>query len=296
MSRYNNGAAPVMIRVLPDGVHRSGRRSVLQPLRTRVVDASAFRPRPSAFRSRSASAGRAARAWRRENIWIGTSSWKYEGWLDQIYTRDRYLTRGKFSQKRFEAECLAEYAETFPDRVRRFLVLSISVAGILEEAVRDCARRSCKFALKVPEEVHGRGVSEASALRAAGGYGERIVSERRRARGAVSWSRWSRIVRGSAPLIFEFGARADCRREFVRHGSSAFLDALPEYVSLCGRGSQSQSTCQPHYFRCLREHRAAHVFNAWTKMPSLSEQIAMPGAIHGRFHGGARAAAAGPCV
>src|SRR6478609_666806 len=49
-----------------------------------------------------------------ENIWIGTSSWKYEGWLDQIYTRDRYLTRGKFSQKLFEAECVKEFAETFP--------------------------------------------------------------------------------------------------------------------------------------------------------------------------------------
>ena len=49
-----------------------------------------------------------------DKIFIGTSSWKYEGWLDQIYSRDRYLSRGKFSQKRFEAECIAEYAETFP--------------------------------------------------------------------------------------------------------------------------------------------------------------------------------------
>ena len=44
-----------------------------------------------------------------DNIWIGTSSWKYEGWLGQIYSRDRYTTRGRFSKKRFEAECLAEY-------------------------------------------------------------------------------------------------------------------------------------------------------------------------------------------
>jgi hypothetical protein len=38
-----------------------------------------------------------------QNIWIGTSSWKYPGWLGQIYSRDRYFTRGKFSQKRIEA-------------------------------------------------------------------------------------------------------------------------------------------------------------------------------------------------
>ena len=36
------------------------------------------------------------------NIYIGTSSWKYEGWLGQIYTPDRYFTRGKFSAKKFE--------------------------------------------------------------------------------------------------------------------------------------------------------------------------------------------------
>ena len=54
------------------------------------------------------------RALAAQNIFIGGSSWKYEGWLGQIYTRERYLTRGKFSQKQFEQECLREYAETFP--------------------------------------------------------------------------------------------------------------------------------------------------------------------------------------
>lgn len=40
-----------------------------------------------------------------EQIYIGTSSWKYEGWIGQVYSRDRYLTRGRFSRARFEAEC-----------------------------------------------------------------------------------------------------------------------------------------------------------------------------------------------
>ena len=29
-----------------------------------------------------------------ENIYIGGSSWKYEGWLGQIYSRSRYQVRG----------------------------------------------------------------------------------------------------------------------------------------------------------------------------------------------------------
>ena len=56
-----------------------------------------------------------------ENIYIGASSWKYEGWLGQIYSRDRYLVRGRFSEKRFQAECLNEYAATFPKGKRTLL-------------------------------------------------------------------------------------------------------------------------------------------------------------------------------
>jgi hypothetical protein len=45
----------------------------------------------------------------RDGIYVGTSSWKYEGWLGLIYTPERYTTRGKCSHAKFEATCLAEY-------------------------------------------------------------------------------------------------------------------------------------------------------------------------------------------
>ncbi|MCH7228765.1 hypothetical protein [Haloferula sp. A504] len=50
----------------------------------------------------------------RNGLFVGTSSWKYPGWLGQLYEEPRYLTRGRFSHARFERECLAEYAEVFP--------------------------------------------------------------------------------------------------------------------------------------------------------------------------------------
>ena len=37
-----------------------------------------------------------------KGVFIGTSSWKYEGWLDQLYTPARYEHRGKVAVKRFE--------------------------------------------------------------------------------------------------------------------------------------------------------------------------------------------------
>ena len=49
----------------------------------------------------------------RKGVFVGTSWWKYQGWLGQLYTQDRYLTNGKLSRAKFEAKCLAEYAEVF---------------------------------------------------------------------------------------------------------------------------------------------------------------------------------------
>jgi len=48
-----------------------------------------------------------------QGIFIGTSSWKYPGWCGLIYDEQRYLTRSKFSDAKFNRECLADYAETF---------------------------------------------------------------------------------------------------------------------------------------------------------------------------------------
>ncbi len=46
-------------------------------------------------------------------VYIGTSSWKYGGWMGQLYTAGRYEYRGKVAKTRFERECMAEYAEVF---------------------------------------------------------------------------------------------------------------------------------------------------------------------------------------
>ena len=46
-----------------------------------------------------------------KGVHIGTSSWKYPGWLDQLYTLTRYEYRGKIAKTRFERDYLREYAE-----------------------------------------------------------------------------------------------------------------------------------------------------------------------------------------
>ena len=42
----------------------------------------------------------------KQGVYLGTSSWKYEGWFDQLYTPARYEYRGKVAKTRFERGCL----------------------------------------------------------------------------------------------------------------------------------------------------------------------------------------------
>ncbi len=48
-----------------------------------------------------------------QGVFVGTSSWKYPGWMGQLYEQDKYIYRGRFSESRFEKLCLTEYAQVF---------------------------------------------------------------------------------------------------------------------------------------------------------------------------------------
>ena len=231
-----------------------------------------FDPAPSF--DRAALAGR-LRSLASDNIWIGTSSWKYEGWLDQIYSRDRYVTRGRFSKKRFESECLAEYAETFPIVCGDFSFYQFPSPEYWRKLFLS-APGALQFALKVPEDVtvetfprHARygpraGLRNESFLNAdafAALFLEPLAPYRERI----------------ATLIFEFGARGASPREFAAQ-LDPFLTALPEGFRYAVE-IRNREYLRPPYFECLRARGVAHVMNAWTKMPPLSQQIALPGAF-----------------
>jgi len=208
----------------------------------------------------------------REGIWIGTSSWKYNGWLDQIYSRERYMTRGRFSQKRFEAECLTEFAETFPIVCGDFSFYQFPAPEFWQKLFAS-APAPLKFALKVPEEVtveifprHARygpraGMANESFLNAEllkAMFLEPLEPYR------------SRI----ATLIFEFGARSVPASHFIR-ALDPFLRVLPDTFRYAVE-VRNREYLSPDYLECLTSNGAAHVLNAWTKMPTLGEQLAIP--------------------
>ena len=94
----------------------------------------------------------------KDSVLIGTSSWKYEGWLGQVYSRERYQTRGRFSRKRFQDTSIAEYAETFPIVCGDFSFYQFPSSEYWARLF-GVAPPTLQFALKVPEEDYGQGVA-----------------------------------------------------------------------------------------------------------------------------------------
>jgi uncharacterized protein YecE (DUF72 family) len=223
--------------------------------------------------------GKRLRALAEQHIFIGTSSWKYDGWLDQIYTRERYLSHGKFSQKQFEAECLKEFAETFPIVCGDFSFYQFPTPGFWKKLFSG-APETLKFALKVTEEVtvevfprHPRYGARAGRTNEAF-----LNADAFRAMFLEPLEPYRSRV---ACLIFEFGARGATAKEFVGQ-IAPFFASLPETFRYSVE-VRNREYLVPIYFDALREHRAAHVLNAWTKMPPLEEQIAMPGVFTADF-------------
>ena len=241
-----------------------------------------FPAEPPAFRVElSAKLQRAAA----QGVLFGTSSWKYEGWVGQVYTAERYLTRGKFSQRRFEESCLAEYAEVFPIVCGDFSFYQFPSPPFWQKLFGS-APEKLRFAFKVPEEItvpvwprHPRYGERAGTLNRsfldAGVFKELFLHllEPYRERVEV--------------LIFEFGAlpRSIYEREedFVMD-LDRFLGELPRDVRWrYAVEIRNPEFLGPLYLAALQDRGVAHVLNAWTRMPELLQQLAIPGIFTADF-------------
>ncbi len=217
------------------------------------------------------------------NVFFGTSSWKYEGWLGGIYSKDRYVERGKFSQKKFESECLREYAETFPVVGGDFSFYQFPSPSYWEKLF-DETPSTLKFGLKVPEEItvprwpgHARYGTRAGTANQ-GFLDNRLFHEQ------FTWP-LERYRDRVAALIFEFGTFA--KSTFPRPAD--FLARLDPFLGSVSRHFRysveirNSEHLGPDYFSLLQSHNTAHVFSAWTRMPELLDQIDMPGAYTADF-------------
>jgi uncharacterized protein YecE (DUF72 family) len=220
---------------------------------------------------------------RQGNLYLGTSSWKYQGWLGQIYERERYLTRGRFSQKRFEAHCLEEYAEIFPT-----VCLDAGYYRFPSEQYLDklCHQVPHDFRLcyKVTDEITVKKFPKLDR------YGARSGLENENFLNAPLFREaflgpLSRHQEKTGVLIFEFSSFSSKHfarlRDFIAL-LDQFLGQLPSDWQY-GVEVRNAQLLRSEYFEVLRNHNVAHVFNSWTKMPPVEEQMQMPGAFTADF-------------
>ena len=244
------------------------------------VQESLFAPEESFPRRELAASIRALAA---RGIFIGTSSWRYEGWLGQLYTPERYYTRGKFSKAKFHEECIVEYAEMFPVVGGDFSFYGPPTPEFWTKQF-SIAPRELRWSLKAPEDFtvkvfpkhprYGpkRGLWNPAFLDA--GAFEAAFLE--------PLAPWPDRV---AAVIFEFGTfSSDAYPDAHAFAAdlAAFLEKLPKNFRYSVE-IRNEDFLTADYFEALRAHGAAHVFNSWSRMPALGEQIEIEEAFTAPF-------------
>jgi uncharacterized protein YecE (DUF72 family) len=210
-------------------------------------------------------------------VYVGTSSWKYEGWLGQLYTSARYEYRGKVARTRFERGCLEEYAEVFK-------------TVCVDAAYYDFPRLDYlqKLAGQVPDDFRfGFKVTDAITIRrypSLDRFGARAGQRNPDFLNADLFRRaflqpCESIRNKIGVLLFEFSRfwPSDYAqgRDFLAD-LDVFLGSLPSgwpyAIEL-----RNRNWLKPDYFSCLERRGVAHVFNSWDAMPPVNEQVALSG-------------------
>lgn len=211
-------------------------------------------------------------------MFVGTSSWKYEGWLGQIYASERYEYRGRFASSRFEQNCLAEYAETF-----RTVCVDASFYSFPEESkLRELADQvpgGFRFGFKVSDEITVKRWPAVARSGARGGtinenflnaplFAERFLKPLDSIRPKVG------------PIIFEisklYPAEFAAVEEFLAEIDRFFAN-IPKDGWLYSVELRNKRWLGPEYLAVLKRHGVAHVWNNWSDMPPVSEQLGIVG-------------------
>ncbi len=214
-----------------------------------------------------------------KGVHVGTSSWKYPGWLGQVYDPARYAVRGRLSERKFRDECLSEYATVFPTVCGDFAFYQFPSsemwAGMFAQVPK-----SFKFALKVPEYVTMERFPKLPR------YGERAGKLNADFMDATLvqrelLDRLQPYRDKLGPLILEFSTVHDSQMRQPQ----TFADALARMLSRlpCDAYEWAVEVRNPEflngdgvYLDVLRDYGVAHVLNSWTRMPPVHEQMRNP--------------------
>lgn len=209
-------------------------------------------------------------------IFIGTSSWKYPGWMGQLYSAERYEYRGKVAKTRFERNCLDEYAEVFPSVCVDASFYRFPAAKYLQ-GLADQVPDGFRFSHKVTDTItikhfpkhrrHGEFAGKDNPyFLDANLFLQSFLKplEPHREKTGLIMFEFSQFYQRD----FEHG------RDFVE-ALDKFLAQLPSDQWDFGVEIRNANFLTEPYFECLARHKVGHVYNQWQRMPALGEQIAL---------------------
>ncbi len=210
-------------------------------------------------------------------VLIGTSSWKYSGWMGALYDEQRYVYRGRFAESRFKDNCLSEYAEVFKTVCVDAAYYAFPDHHYLDKLVSKVPP-DFQFAFKATDTVT---IKRYSKLPRFGTRAGQVNADFLNA--DLFASRFLRpceeFRRNVGLIMFEFSKfhKPDYEhgRDFVAD-LDRFLGNLPAGWPY-GVEVRNRHWLRPDYFDVLRQHGATHVFNSWTDMPPVGEQMALAG-------------------
>ena len=211
----------------------------------------------------------------RHGLYIGTMSWKYPGWCGMLYDEDRYLWGNHFSKARFNRGCLEEYAAVFKTVCVDATYYRIPGDTFLED-ISARAPDDFRFSFKVPDDITIVNFPDIAAFgKRRGRSNEHFLSNGLFAMGFLR--HLEKIREKVGMLIFEFSHfHADDfvhGREFVAQLDEFFEEAPRDWSY--GVEVRNRSLLHPDYFEMLRRHGVAHIYNQWTGMPPVSEQLGL---------------------
>jgi len=213
-----------------------------------------------------------------ESVRFGASSWNYPGWRNLVYHRD-YEPRGA------SARMLEEYA-AFP--LFRTIGIDSSFYAPPSEATLAAYAEHLPAGFpcvsKVWNQITVHTFTKAQDKTRAGKLNPDFLNPEVFLE-AVYQPYQQHFAGHAGPFVFEFqavGRYEGLGPEGFASRLDEFFEALPQ-EGMYAVEIRNEEFLTPMYFAVLREHGVAHVFNSWTRMPSIGDQLDLPGSLSGQF-------------
>ncbi len=204
------------------------------------------------------------------SVRFGTSTWTYEGWQGQVYTRE-------YAKSNFARECLGEYCQYQYNNEPLFRTVGNDSTFYRPPTANQLRRylnqipEDFEMCFKVWEEITIPSYAKQARYGArAGQPNPRFLDAKLFNELVLAPYREVNFGPHAGPFLFEFQRHGTPAEEFVDK-LGGFFSQLPKDFRYAVE-IRNAGLLGPLYRDVLVQHGVAHVYNHWSYMPPLAEQ------------------------